>query len=51
MAAEALSPDTGERITASTRPPTDTGVGVRAAAGNAAEDFGSEHVRGRVERG
>ncbi|MDV5142907.1 InlB B-repeat-containing protein [Streptomyces sp. SBC-4] len=50
--AGALSPDTGERITASTRPPTNTGAdtGRRAAAGDAAEAFGAQHVRGRVAR-
>ncbi|MGW6391690.1 InlB B-repeat-containing protein [Streptomyces sp. NPDC055103] len=50
VTAGALTPDTGERITASTRPPADTGAGVRAVEGDAAEDFGAQHVRGRVAR-
>ncbi|MET9673223.1 reprolysin-like metallopeptidase [Streptomyces sp. NPDC006482] len=50
VAAGALSPDSGERITAHTRPRTDPGAGARATEGDAAEDFGAQHVRGRVAR-
>ncbi len=54
VATGTLSPDTGDRITTKpkSRPATDTGAGVRAPEpqGDAAEDFGAEHVRARVAR-
>ncbi|MER5710579.1 reprolysin-like metallopeptidase [Streptomyces sp. NPDC002122] len=54
VAAGTLSPDTGERITTrpKSRPAADTGADVRTPEpqGDAAEDFGAEHVRARVAR-